>query len=71
MSTPAQHEGAIGPALFDLGLLLHGDHVLATVVLAKAEGVEDRDAGNDTPASVLAPRSGLEVKKFSRTTGLT
>src|SRR6516225_7716579 len=40
----AQHNGAVWPAPFDLRLLLDRDHVLAAVVLAETEWIEDRDA---------------------------
>ena len=50
----AQHHRPGGPAPLDLGLLLDGDHVLAAVVLAEAERVEDRDAGVATLQDQLA-----------------
>src|SRR6202011_983350 len=40
----AQHDRAVGPALLDLRLFLDRDHVLAAVILAEPERVEDRDA---------------------------
>src|SRR5262245_60661436 len=44
----AQHDGAVGPALLDLRLLLDGDHVLAAVVLAETEWIEDREDRKST-----------------------
>ena len=40
----AEHDRARRPALLDLGLLLDRDHVLAAIVLAEAERIEDGDA---------------------------
>ena len=56
-----QHDGAVGPALFDFRLRLHRDHVLAAIVLTKAKRIENRDAGVTVFEDELAEVSTFDI----------